>query len=171
MSTQSGTAGLRQQVSGSEENYSAAADRTPAALQQSGNGSTFQRCLWFTSRGQSWRTHSCRLQVSHSKVISVFTFLRFVVQFLFLWSSNFITEDMLFSEYALISLYMWIIAVSCFKMDQVKPPLLLRRTADHRQSPFGAMAALYRQGNQRRANLLKWQPIPSMAVRIWHLPY
>lgn len=53
VSTQSGAAGLRQQVSGSEEDHSAAADRTPAALQQSGNGSTEQRCLWFTSRGQS----------------------------------------------------------------------------------------------------------------------
>lgn len=47
------------------------------------------------------------------------------------------------------------ITVSCFKMDQVKPPLLMRRTADHHQSPLEAMAALYRQGNQRRATLLK----------------
>lgn len=53
VSTQSGTAGLRQQVSGSEENHSAAADGTPAALQQSGNGGSYRRCLRFTSRGQS----------------------------------------------------------------------------------------------------------------------
>lgn len=56
-------AGLRQQVSGSEENHSAAADWTPAALQQSRDGGSSQHHLLLTTRGQRWPTHALWLQV------------------------------------------------------------------------------------------------------------
>lgn len=54
-------------------------------------------------------------------------------------------------------------------MDQIKFTPTKRRTVDH-MTPLGATAALYLQGNQRRATLPSQQPIPSMAARTWPLP-
>lgn len=62
-SSQGRAGGLRQQASGSEGNHSAAADWTPAALQQSGDGGSCQYRHRFTTGGQSWPTHACWHQV------------------------------------------------------------------------------------------------------------
>lgn len=80
LSFQGRTAGLRQQVSGSEENHSAAADWTPATLQQSGDGSSCQHCRGFTTRGQSWLTRLCWIQVRFEVLVCLFfnTFILFV---------------------------------------------------------------------------------------------
>lgn len=78
MSLQGGALLLRQQVSGSEENHSAAADWTSAALQQSRDGDSHLHCHRFTTRGQSWPTHSPWLQVRLGALFAVFPLLNYV---------------------------------------------------------------------------------------------
>lgn len=59
--------------------------------------------------------------------------------------------------------------VASCQMDQVTFTTTRTQTADHHMTPLMAMAALYRQGNQRRATLPSQQQTPSTAVR--NLPH
>lgn len=61
------------------------------------------------------------------------------------------------------------LTVASCQMDQVTFTPTRTQTADHHMTPLMAMAALYRQGNQRRATLPSRRQTPSTAVR--NLPH
>lgn len=87
-SLQGGAAGLRQQVSGSAENHPAAADWTSSALQQSGDGGAFKHRHRFTTRGQSWPTQTCWLQVKLYAIITIFGVPDLIKWFYLVWQST-----------------------------------------------------------------------------------
>lgn len=61
--TQRGTAGLREQISGTEAGNSGSADWASAALQQTGNRRLLCHCFSLTSRERHWTPRFHRAQV------------------------------------------------------------------------------------------------------------